>query len=1195
MSMDNKNPKEQLTGEDTQPGKRLRRLLASAQDGDTSVLSSGTGPQNLASSPKDEATMPSVKGLSTEPDEKTATEGDPQPDPDNLEETKAATTPITQVHPVDDPNATEEGVGEPQDPNFQEEGPVDTAALSRHPTGDPDATGGWYGEGLEETQPRPSSEKDASDEETQAVAPFIEPDPISPESAQTRVVFTDRKGSPPPTPPFSQGRSSLPNRVEEVDVNATRVTQAAYSPAGRGGKQPPQSGRTRLPISPPPIPPARTISPPSQPRGNGGNKALGCLVRFMIGMVFLAVLAFIGVGSFLVVQYFSIAASLPSVEDLRANASQFETTRILDRNGGLIYEIIDPNAGRRTFVPLDEISPYLIAATIATEDKDFYTHPGFSPLAIARALWQNYTSGQIISGASTITQQLARVLLLGPEDRFVRTVERKAREIVLAAEITRRYSKEEILELYLNENNYGKRSYGIQAAAETYFNTTADRLTLGQSAFLAGIPQSPAIYDIETNREVTLNRFRTVLVLSFELSQERNCIDVSTAVRPVCIDQQNAIDAVREIENFVFQPTRQTYRYPHWVDYISAQLESRYDPNTIYRSGFTVYTTLDPALQDVAEQLLREQVAQLVENNAKNGALVAIRPATGEILAMVGSPDFNNAAISGQVNMAINPRQPGSAIKPLTYTAAFEKGWTPASLIWDVPSEFPPSGDPNDMREPYRPVNYDGRFRGPVTVRSALANSYNIPAVKALQYVGIFDNPITPASDGLVNFARRMGITTLTRNDYGLALTLGGGEVTLLELTGAFSVYANEGRLIPPVAITKIVDFQGNVVYEYQFPPGEQVIRAEHAFLINSILSDNQARAPMFGTDSVLNLDFPAASKTGTTNDFRDNWTVGYNPDIAVGVWIGNADYTPMVNSTGLTGAAPVWSEFMRSAVHRLSGGNPSPFIRPAGIVDRVICSTSGTEPSEWCSQQRNESFAHDQLPLPRENDLWKKAAIDTWTGLLASPACSDFVDEKFALNVSDESAIKWILEDSGGQQWAEQHGFTQPIFFLPARECTVNDQRPLLLFAGLSENQTITQSPLAIYALIKVPDGYEEYRVEFGLGDDPAEWEVIYRGGPQSDQPQFLTDWDVRDIPSGRITLRIYLTSQRDTYAVRSIRLNLQVPTPTVTPTPTPTITPTPTQTATITPTPTVTPTPTPTFTPTPTPTVTSSPTTPP
>ncbi|MFA5836133.1 MAG: transglycosylase domain-containing protein [Bellilinea sp.] len=1106
-------------------------------------------------------------------------------------------------YPPDAAEAETQAIEPEISPDMQPTQPLDTAALMRHPTGSPESTGGWYGQEMESPQePTPPFDPDQT-------VPSLpgEPSPLKktpPSSFDEQTLASGTRplgagGTPTPPPPFSSDPAHLPQRVEEVDVDATRVTPAALSHARSaetqatrsstrpvtGSRPVPPPTRPGVKVQRPGVPPPPPVIPPEPPtNGSSWKRPVGCLLRIFIVLLFLLVMAGLGVGSFMVYKYFSIAASLPSVDDLRSKASQFETTRIVDRNGNTIYEIIDPSAGLRTFVPLEKISPYLIAATLATEDKDFYTHPGFDPVAIARAMVQNYTSGGIASGASTITQQLARSLLLGPDERYQQTVERKTREIVLAAEMTRRYSKEEILELYLNEYYYGKLSYGVEAAAETYFNTSADQLTLGQSAFLAGIPQSPVVYDIESNYEGTMGRFQTVIVLMYQLSQERDCIYVSTSANPVCVDQQTAVDAVREMESYVYVQQSGTIRFPHWVDYVRSQLESMYDPATIYRSGFTVYTTLDPSLQEQAERLVREQVGLLEANNARNGALVAMSPKTGEILAMVGSPDFYNAAISGQVNMAVSPRQPGSAIKPLTYGAAFEKGWTPSTLIWDVPTGFPPSGDPADQREPYQPVNYDGRFHGPVTVRTALANSYNIPAVKALQFVGIYDKTITPEQDGFIAYAKRLGITSLTRSDYGLSLTLGGGDVSLLELTNAYAVYANEGRKVPSVSITKIVDFKGNVVYEYQPPASEQVVRAEHAYLISSILSDNDARTPMFGANSVLNVGFPAAAKTGTTNDYRDNWTVGYTPDVVVGVWVGNADYTPMQNTTGLTGAAPIWSEFIKIAAQQLTGGNYSAFVRPAGVLDRVICAISGAEPSEWCPSQKTEVFAYDQMPAPKEQDLWKKVRIDTWTGLTASSACPDYVEDKFALNITDQSAVKWVLETEEGRNWTTGNGFEQPIFFTPERECTVEDQRPLILFAGLNDWQTVTTSPLQIYALIKVPTAYKDYKLEYGLGDDPADWELLYLGGPQSDQPQFLMDWDLNTVRAGGVTLRIYLTSDHDTYAVRKLHLNLQVPTPTATPTTTPTRTPTSTSTPTITNTPTLTPTPMPTATPTPT-----------
>lgn len=618
-------------------------------------------------------------------------------------------------------------------------------------------------------------------------------------------------------------------------------------------------------------------------------------------------------------------------------------------------------------------SPYFVAATVATEDKEFYSHPGYDIFAIFRAFWQNYQSGETVSGASTITQQLARNLLFTPEERTNRSYERKMREAVLAAEITRRYTKDEILEIYVNENYYGNLSYGVEAAAETYFHTTSEKLSFAQAAFLAGLPQAPSVYDVHTNRELTMKRLENVLVLMYKASQEQGCIYVSNNPQRICVNAVVAASAVSEIRDYQFPSPNVPIHQPHWVNYIRTMLEQQFDPQTIYRSGFSVYTTLDPTMQELATRLIQEQIARLADKHVTNGALVAIRPGTGEILAMVGSADFSNEAISGQVNMATSPRQPGSSIKPITYLAAFEKGWTPATLIWDVPSEFTPSGNPLDTMPLYKPINYDGHFHGPVTVRYALANSYNIPAVKTLAFVGVYDDPNTPQEDGFIATAKRLGITTLTRPDYGLSLTLGGGEVTLLELTDVYATLADGGLRVPPVAITKILDHEGNLVYTADQTTPDRVMRAEHAFLLSSILSDNQARTPAFGPNSVLNLPFPAAVKTGTTNDFRDNWTLGYTPDLAVGVWVGNADYTPMEDVSGVTGAAPIWSEFMKTEIPKITNRQPTSFSPPAGIIEKVICSVSGTEPSEWCTNQRNEFFAADQPPLPKEQISGRK------------------------------------------------------------------------------------------------------------------------------------------------------------------------------------------------------------------------------
>lgn len=994
--------------------------------------------------------------------------------------------------------------------------------------------------------------------------------------------MADSRTIPPQAEPVANSASQprrfpqddiLPNRVEELDLNGTTVTPAAMqmnNPSSRS------------------ISPRQTVhsaslvtagARPSQPRSRSGRSVTdtggrkpsrsgwGCLARVLILILFLMVSGLILGGIGAVMAYYSIASTLPSVNDLRQRSSQFETTRILDRNGGPLYEILDPNAGRRTYVKLSDISPALLAATIATEDKDFYTHPGFDPIAIMRAFVQNYKSDGNGGGASTITQQLARALLLSPEERVERSYSRKAREVILAAEITRTYSRDDILELYLNEIYYGNLAYGIEAASETYFKTTASKLTLAQATFLAGLPQSPSVYDIYNNRQPTLDRHLQVLGLMTDLSNEKNCIKVSNSPDRVCLTLDEALKAANEIKNYNFPTPDVNMRYPHWVQFIRSQLEAQYDAQTIYRSGFVVYTTLDPDLQDVAQKIVADQVATLVDKNASDGALVAIKPTTGEILTMVGSADFYNEAIHGQVNMATTQtRQPGSSIKPFTYIAAFEKGWTPSTLIWDVPSQFPPSGNPDDQREPYEPVNYDHRFHGPVTVRTALSNSFNIPAVKTLQFVGIYDDPATPAKEGLIGMAQKLGLTSLTRDDYGLALTLGGGEVSLLEMTGGYAVIANNGKRIPPVAILKITDHTGKVVYEYQPPAGEQVIRAEHAYLMTSILSDTVARQPMFGAHPVINLSFPAAAKTGTTNDFVDNWTMGYTADLAVGVWVGNADYTPMQNTTGLTGAAPIWASFMEEAAQRLSGGSPSPFVRPPGIVDMVVCEVSGTLPSKWCPQQRNEIFASDQPPLPASKDLWNEANLDTWTGLLASDDCKDFVDEKMLMTLNDLSARQWIRKDDAGRAWAKSMDFPRPVFFTPERACKADDSHPTLKILNISDGDTLKDENVPVNIVASATSGFDNWRLDFATGftDGDADWKALTAGGEQVKKPTDVYIWKLSKFPDGKVTLRLRMENKDGGYAERllHIKLDYNPPTPTPEPTEKATGTPVPTNT---------------------------------
>ncbi len=561
----------------------------------------------------------------------------------------------------------------------------------------------------------------------------------------------------------------------------------------------------------------------------------------------------------------------------------FQTTRFFDRHGRLLAERWEE--GRRTWVSLDRISRHLIDATIATEDASFYIHYGVDPLRIVGAALQNAQQGQIVSGASTITMQLARNLFLGPDERYDQTMDRKLLEAGLAQELTALFSKDELLEAYLNLLNYGHLAYGPEAAARVYFGKSAAELNLAEATLLAGIPQRPAELDPLRNFPAAKARQRVVL-------------DLMVRHGYLSPEQADAVFA----EELVFNPEADAnpIAAPHFVEYVAAELDRRLGAGASRRSGLQVTTTLDLTFQELAQAIVAEHVAELQPRyDLSNAALVALKPDTGEVLAMVGSADFANAAIHGQVNVAISPRQPGSAIKPILYAVALDTGLiSPATVLWDTPVTYALGSGLT-----YTPRNYDNRFHGPITVRTALANSYNVPAVKLLQAVTV---------ESMLATAQALGIRSLKADPghYGLSLTLGGGEVTLLELTGAMAALANGGVFVPPRAILTATDSQGQPVDLGPIPGGEPVVSPATAFLVTDILADNTARAPAFGANSPLRLSRPAAAKTGTTTDFRDNWTVGYTRYLVVGVWAGNSDGRPMRGSSGLTGAAPIWHDF---------------------------------------------------------------------------------------------------------------------------------------------------------------------------------------------------------------------------------------------------------------------------------------------
>lgn len=670
--------------------------------------------------------------------------------------------------------------------------------------------------------------------------------------------------------------------------------------------------------------------------GSAGALAIALVMPFVIAFLML-----LAGGVTAGVVYASLAdelqTNLATIEAI-GRRQVFQSTKIYDRNGRLLNEVFEE--GRRTRVRLSDVPVHMRQATIAVEDDTFYTNPGIDVAGIARSAWRLLRYRQIMGGGSTITQQLVRHVAFSYEERISQSYVRKLKEWILALILTRQRSKDEILEYYLNEIYYGNLAYGAEAAAQTFFGKSISEVTLAESAMLAGLPQLPYVLDPFTDLEAVKRRQRTVLNLM---------------VRNGFISQAEADAAFEEPLKLI--PPKIDLLAPHFVVYVRQQLEEMFGPDQVGRGGLTVYTTLDLRFQQLAEKLAREHVAELrEEHNLTNAALVALQPGTGQILAMLGSVDYEDDSIDGRVNVAIRERQPGSSIKPITYVTAFEQGITPATVIWDVETEIPLE----EEGEIYRPQNYDEEFHGPVRVRDALANSYNVPAIKVLRQVGVAET---------LDTAHRMGIQGLRHPPeyYGLSLTLGGGEVTLLDLTTAYATLSNEGKYVAPWAIAWVADSEGRVIYKHDPPEPVQVLDPRAVYLVTDILSDNAARTPEFGPNSSLKVSQPAAAKTGTTNDFRDNWTLGYTPYLTVGVWAGNSDNSPMVKSSGLTGAGPLWHDFMEgvfaspellSELREIVSPLPQTFERPAGIVEAEVCVLASLqEPTAECPEKRREVF----------------------------------------------------------------------------------------------------------------------------------------------------------------------------------------------------------------------------------------------
>ncbi len=718
-------------------------------------------------------------------------------------------------------------------------------------------------------------------------------------------------------------------------------------------------------------------------------------------LALVAVLGAMGVAAVAAFGYFT--ADLPNFDPNRL--PQFETSRIYDRYGNLLEEISDPTAGNRYEVTLAQISPFLVNATVAAEDKTFWTNRGVDAQAIGRAVRNTFIdTSQGASGGSTITMQ---VIKLAFPERYTRpSTDDKVRQVVAAYALSDRYGKEEVITFYLNNVFYGNRSYGIQAAARNYFQVDAKNLELWQSSILAGLGQAPSRYDPTTNLSRALLRQRYVLEQMVEQGY---------------VTQAQADDATVKA-----QDPRKYSRFkdavpagaPHFINYVHQYIEQNYGPESLYKGGLKVYTTIDMDVQRLAEDVVRAGMQRQAGYDASNGALVAIVPWSGQILCMVGSKDFGDQSktaeglsIAGEFNVAVNPRQPGSSIKPIAYAAALEKGWYPSYMILDHHKTW------NDgTKEGYTPNNYNQLHNGAVTVREALAMSLNIPALKALEFVGTDANGKYQGPQNFIDFAHRVGIKSgfnrpVQEYGLGISLALGGGEVSPLELTNAYGTFLNGGRYVPASPIIRIETNDGKTFVNPRtgqpvdnsrtVPKGERVMDEANAYMMTSILSDNRARTPIFGASNALILrDRPVAAKSGTTNDFRDGWTVGYSSQMAVGVWVGNNDNHPMrEGADGSQVAAPLWNEFMRlmhdfekapSLLVDPSGNLPAKeFYRPSTVIDGTSCVGTGKALPQGQMGGEKDVF---RLGTPATqkcgelNPVEQRALVEAWEDFTKDP-----------------------------------------------------------------------------------------------------------------------------------------------------------------------------------------------------------------
>lgn len=900
--------------------------------------------------------------------------------------------------------------------------------------------------------------------------------------------------------------------------------------------------------------PAITFEEAAEAQRRDNQRRLLLIATLVIGAAFILGALFLVV--VIVLPYNNIANQYRErIAALGSAAPRFQTGFILDRNGDVIATRDSPE-GAATPVTLGQVSPEMVYTTVGVLDRNFYETAGFDPLAIVGA----FLGGGGLS-QETITQRVARMLVL---DEAVPTAQNRLTEFVVASEIARQYNKNEILELFLNNVYFGNQTYGVEAAANFYFSPPGENIVrraldinLVEAAMLVGLVQDPAGNDPVINlersiaaRDANLQALTTVGCLNFQHTTAPFCVDPNDIFRPSG-DFADAIivqASVNKVGPYLPRREQQNQKYPHFANFVEQQIDAIYGAGALYRLGLHVTTTLDPRIQDAAQAALVEQLRAMPLTGINTGSIMVTEPGTGAILAMVGSPNFNNAEIQGQNNGALTWQQPGQAIMPVIYTAALEnvgdrnqngqldydEYMTPATLLWNVPSTY--------QNPLFTPINRPAVASGPVALRHALAQTINIPAVKAYEFIG---------NDIFVNTSRRMGLTFRTEPpQVSLMSALGTTEVLLYDMMGAYGTLANTGAYVPLFTIVSIVDANDQAITppRPQAPAGTGV-NAQAAFLIQSILSDNTARIPRYGDNSALlipQFGDRVAVKVGSSEGSRDLWALGFTRGVVVGVWLGHPDD---VNTQGdaVLHAAPVWNRVMREALAVV--GQPQPF-QTTDIISAAICTTTGTQTFAGCPAQRTELFNVRQPAPPPERGPVVQVSVDTWTGLRADPTfCNDSVETRTFVNINDNAALGW-LNSAEGRQTAALLGLPANPQPPPAAACDVNTTRPNVRITQPVDGQSV-EGTINVVGFATGTD-LAGYQLELIPASNPGSIFIV--AGPFTNQVPTegsLGQFNTAQFPSGQqYTLRLNARSTAGGFILRDTRIIINNPTPTPAPT---------------------------------------------